>query len=171
MLTRHHALFVILWILIVRLPADAQSKASPPAPPVFSLNLETAKSSVKVGSHVNIGVTLTNQSNHTIMIEHDIGHKGEFQYVVTVLNEDNGEPNKTEYHHALRGEQTANPILIQGSTIELPLEPLKSVVDVIDVSQLYDLNVPGKYVIQVQRTASYSKTVVKSNIITVTVSK
>jgi hypothetical protein len=161
-----NALFFIL--LLIPFTVGAQLKTSAVSP-VFSLHLETAKRAPDFGGHFRIGVTLTNESDHKIRLEHDIGHKGDFYYIVMARREDNSEPNKSEYHRALRGERTANPILIQGSSIEVALEPGKRVVDVIDLSELYDLNLPGKYTFQVQRTDQYSKTVVKSNVITVTV--
>jgi hypothetical protein len=163
-----NALFFIL--LLMPFTVGAQSKTSA-ASPVFSLHLETAKKGVKVGDRVQIGITLTNESDHKITVEHDIGHKGDSYYIVTARREDNSEANKSEYHRALRGERTANPILIQGSSIEIALAPGKSVVDAIDLTELYDLNLPGKYTVQVQRTDPYSKTVVKSNVITVTVTR
>jgi hypothetical protein len=165
---RCHALLFIL--LLIPFAISAQSKTSAVSP-VFSLHLRPEKKSADTDGHLRIGIWLTNESDHKITVEIDTSHKGDFYYQVKARREDGSEPDKSDYHHALRGEPTTNPIIVQDSPFDVNLEPGKSIVDFIDLSELYDLAQPGKYTFQVQRTDPHTNSVVKSNVVTVTVQR
>jgi hypothetical protein len=51
------------------------------------------------------------------------------------------------------------------------LEPGESMVDTLEINDLYDLRTPGKYTVQVERTDSARKNLVKSNLVTLTITQ
>lgn len=140
-----------------------------PMPPTFTLTVRTAKPSVNSGEPVRIGVTLTNVSRNDISVEHDLSNKGEFFYSVTIQAGNGRAPRKTEYNHALHNEPTSTPMIVVSSLFNALVSPGKTIIEMIDLNDLYDLSEPGTYSIQVERTDPLSKTTVHSNKLTIVI--
>jgi hypothetical protein len=144
----------------------------------FSVSISTRPTTVKTGSEVAIKVTITNTSGSKIEIGRSVGqNEGEMNQDLEILDNQGKRTATTSYGRRVKGEGRERgehgeppPPAIIGSDIFFPIEPGKSIEDIIIANKLYDLSQPGKYTIQVTRfDPYYSKTSVKSNIITLTV--
>lgn len=143
--------------------ASQDMKQSPPANALFSLTIETKKSTVKAGSAVWVEVKMENKSDHDLSvyraISGDLDQCG-WVYRVHIRDTKGVEPSQTKF---------AQSVGVGGSGGYIPLRPEKTITDRCNVAKLYDLSRPGKYTIQVERLDEQSKAFVESNTITVTV--
>jgi hypothetical protein len=85
-----------------------------------------------------------------------------------VRDDKGNSPPETKYQRVLRGEEPLTEPWV-ASVATISVDPGKTFSDAMIANKFYDLSKPGKYKIQVQRTDPASKVVVKSNVITVTV--
>jgi len=135
--------------------------------PTFSLSISAAQEVVKSGSAVTVQVVLTNISDHKIGFPWLLGHPA-WNYELNVRDSQGNavQPaprnwvDKDGRHHAR---------IRAGSVTALSLEPGEAMKHEFDVRDFKTLAQPGKYTIQVQRTDDESKSEVKSNTLTVTV--
>jgi hypothetical protein len=148
---------------------EAQSQ-QPPSP-TFSISLHAAQSTAIVGAPVKMDITLTNTSKSVIVVAQDKSRKGDFTYAISVRDAAQKEAPWTDYHRALNGESTTTPMIIVSGGGPHRLEPGESMVDTLEINDLYDLRMPGKYTVQVERTDSASKNLVKSNLVTLTITQ
>jgi hypothetical protein len=147
------------------------AQAQHPPSPTFSITLHAAQSTMRVGDPVRMTITLTNTSKSAIVIAQDKSRKGDFTYAIAVRDAEQKEAPWTDYHRALRGESTTTPMVVISGVGPQSLEPGKSTVDSLDINDLYDLRMPGKYTIQVERADSAGKNLVKSNRVTLTITQ
>ena len=73
---------------------------------------------------------------------------------------------------AIEGKDTwdgKSSLVVAYSAWNAHVKPGATFEDHVDLTSIYDLSQPGKYTVQVQRTDAVSKTLVKSNTVTVTV--
>jgi hypothetical protein len=164
-------------LLFAMLSSSLGKVAAESAKAPYSITISTRQSTVKAGAEVKVGVTLTNTSDHQIYLARSMDRvSGEDHAQVEILSENGNPPPETKYRRFLRGEdhepgshgQPPRPRI--GSDISYRINTGKTLEDVIVVSKLYDLSKPGRYTIQVSRfDQTYSKTWVKSNKITLTV--
>jgi hypothetical protein len=159
--------------------------------PSFSLIISTPKSTVPVGSEVRLDITVTNISDHDVALTWS--SPSELIYGFDIRDSKGRSPAETERLRWVRGKvaKTAS-----GKTVELDSsgkpkergeigEPLFGVPgaaiqgsvykpghghsESIVLNRMYDLSQPGDYTIQLSKKDSATKTVVKSNIVTVTI--
>jgi hypothetical protein len=166
-----------------------------PAQPAFSLRISAEQNVIQAGSELRLTVVATNISDHDISLFRGKGEaEGEFHYMIDVRNDKGIAPSRTKYGNHFLGKdvdepkdsaqaknaetqpagidaspQTFQETVIVSSDVLLPIQPGGTLTDVIIVNKMFDLSQPGKYSIQAQRADPDSKMVVKSNIITVTV--
>ena len=144
--------------------------ASDPQQP-FAITISTAQDVFKSGSEIRLQIILTNTSDHNILLGRAID--GTAPIVAGVLadvhvyGEKGNSPTETKYQRVLRGEEPPDDYLTNGVGTSLP--PGKKSKEAVIVNKFYDLSKLGKYKIQLQWTDPTSKTVVKSNRITVAV--
>jgi|ERR1700688_2050871 len=140
-----------------------QRAQSSPAP--FSLTIVAAETEVKKGSEVRVNLTLTNNSNRGVSLEFA---SSVCDYAVDVRDAIGKLAPDTE----LKRESDCSKHST-GRDIIAPLGPHESQQDTIPVSAFSDMSQPGKYSIQVTWKApkGFGGAVVKSNIITVTVTE
>jgi hypothetical protein len=154
--------------LIATVAAHAQCvETKPGAPPPFSIDLVAEQDSVKTGSPAWVKVTLTNKSDHDIIVFRTIQN-----YQVDVRDETGTLTADTKLGRSRNGHVDSSdlsPQELTGSGACLTIKAGQSLKDKIDVSTLYDLSKPGKYAICVVRFDEESGTDVKSKTITVTV--
>jgi hypothetical protein len=158
-------------VIYVSAPASAQGAKAPQSmKPPFTLNIVPAEPIVKVGSSVFVDATVVNKSNHDISVSSTKDHAG-YEYPIDVWDEKGATAPETKFGRAQNGHETAedaNEITVfdvgHGT-----LNPGKALSDRVNVSLLYDLSHPGKYTIQFKRYDEESKSIVRSNKITVTV--
>ena len=116
-------------------------------------------------------ITLTNTSKSVIVVAQDKSRKGDFTYAVAVRDAERKEAPWTDYHRALKGKSTVTPMVVVSGVMPQSLESGQSMVDRLEINDLYDLRIPGKYTIQVERADSASKSLVKSNLVTLTITE
>ena len=132
----------------------ASALAQDEAKSMFAISIAPSQDATQPGTRVwNVGarifviVTMTNNSNRTL---HLSLIDPAFEYRMTVQDDATGQPvPETEQYRNMKKSQKSH---FQTSRLILvTLKPHASCADTIDVSQLYDLNRPGEYSIQVER--------------------
>jgi hypothetical protein len=140
---------------------------------VISIDANRVQRRVKLGDPVLLKVRMTNVSRHVVSIWIVKG-SGEEQYEVEVRDQNRNLPPDTEYGQKRNGHVHLEMLKVQdlmGSGVCVPLKAGKSMLHAVDVSKLYALNSPGKYFIRVQRADPESFAMLKSNTVSVTVTR
>lgn len=146
-----------------------------PVTPVFSLAISTAKGVVKTGSPIQIDITVKNVSDHGISLStFYIRPNVETSDRVTIVDADGSKSLETELArrslgHSTPEDESRSPTVVTGKLVFLNLKAGQSFTYQLNVNELYDLSVPGKYSIQIERLNDEGNVSVKSNKITVTV--
>ncbi len=158
-------------------PATGAQQASVSAP--FSLNIR-ADDSARLGSSVDVYVVTKNVSTQSIVLrrqEHpqDTGMLGSVFRVDISDSLGNSLPEtalgeSTDQTHQSAPDPAAMASARAAGTL-VSLKPGQDWRNTLRVSDLYDLSKPGLYTIQVRRWDDETKTWVKSNTITVTVTQ
>ena len=139
----------------------------------YSVAISAPIVEVKAGSELKVSIVLTNLTDKELILDLDNGSREEFDYTIHVLGKDGQEPSETRYLRAVKGEDTVDPaskteLIVVGSNGFRAVKPGETLTHTIDLNKLYLLK-PGQYAVQVERFEDESKTHVKSNKITVTV--
>jgi len=171
-MTLNAASRVLLIAVIGPLGTYAQGGQTP-AKDRFSLTLDPSHVEAKIGSELKVSILLKNLTDKYVVMNVENGSQGEFDYTIRLMNKGGQEPSHTKYFRAVRGEDSGDAsetttLVVVGSSGYRGLKPGEGFVKTIDLNKLYLLK-PGKYTVQVERMDDESKTIVKSNIITVTV--
>lgn len=167
---------VAILAMVVTIAASEQlraqaSKSAQSSKPPFSLTI-TADSVVKSGSVICVDATVKNTSDHEISVFSTADHLGN-EYSADVWTDKSTLAPETRLgreinnHTTPEDERTPQIRISSGGSIQL--KPGKTFTDHANVSTMYDLSQPGKYSIQFRKYDDESKTTVKSNKITVTV--
>ncbi len=168
-------------ITVTVLPTPSAASASPreqtPGATPFSLDIST-DASVRRGSAVDIYVVTKNLSTHSIVLRRqenprDVGMLGSV-FRVDISNSAGNSPADTELGQSTNhlGDTPPDPALTAAARAAgtlVSLNPGQDWRNTLRVSDLYDLSKPGQYTIQVRRWDDETKTWVKSNTITITV--
>ena len=146
----------------------------------FSISISTQQETVKVGEAIRLKVLITNTSTHEIRSYRDKSLAGELGGHRLVVEDETGtRPRMTRYHYYVRGQDIpadwvgdhdrgpGGITMSGGYAIIAPGQTAYP--ESILVSDLYDLRQPGKYFIHVERDDEESKTILKSNTLTITV--
>jgi hypothetical protein len=157
----------------VQTAAAQCSKLTDGIPPVSSLTVRAVRDVTPAGSPVLVDATLTNNSNHSISVWRE--KQGSYRVFVTDERGVRPPDRRLGYRNG-RFDVTLVPPekvaeVLSGSGACVTVKPGETQTEGIEVSKLYDLSKPGKYTIQVERGDPESTVIVKSNAITVTVSK
>ena len=144
-----------------------QSGSAQGANPTFSLSITATQDVIKARSAITVKVVLTNISDHKIGFLWFRGDAGGDDLLN--VRDSQGNPVRPAPRTWV-GEDGRHYARIRhhGAFYDY-LEPGQAEKGELDVSKSYILTQPGKYMIQVQRTDDESKSVVKSNTVTVTV--
>jgi hypothetical protein len=124
----------------------------------FSLTIATRQDAVRAGSEVTLETFLTNTSNHVV----------EFDFAVTKLDLQVRDSRGNLVPLTKDGQELQKQFGARGGNL-VPVQPGKTERGDILLDRVYDLSQPGTYTIQVHRLDETSKTVVKSNTITLIV--
>lgn len=157
----------------VVLTVSYASRASGPQQP-FTIAISTAQNVFKSGSEIALQLVLTNTSRDSIQIGQAIDGTSPIvagRLVEVYVHDEKSDPApETKYQRALRGEGPPSDLPVT-SGIGSSLSPGKNSGKglVIILNKFYDLREPGKYKIELQWADPTSKTIVKSNTTTVTV--
>ncbi len=156
------------------IPSNKITITVEPADQPFSIAISTATPVIKVGSELRVAIKLTNTTDHTITSERTVSSQtAEFSYSIEVFDSSGKSPPETAYflcYHFIGGDATHVCARI-ASFIQFPLKPGESLDDEALITNLYDLHIPGKYLIQVSRSDfdNPNSKAIKSNILAVTV--
>lgn len=162
-------LYAVLGVVFVL--ADAAFGRSPR--PSFSLTVSLPRSTVKSGSDMEVDVTTKNISHKDIEVGKVVG-TAEANYEIEVTDSRGKPAVPTRYERMLRG---GPPATDHHSSMIGSLSPGQTMQEHFYANQLFELDKPGKYTIQVSTTVYVGKTavedatkvVVKANIVTLTV--
>jgi hypothetical protein len=130
----------------------------------FSLTISTPSDSVKTGDQVRLDITITNTSDQDIQVV--ITHPEIFYDIDVHHNGDSA--RETDYGHRVHNRHTI-PFGTVSPVVSGPLKPGDKVQEHYVLNDLYDFSDVGKYTVQVQQKDPKTKTFIKSNTITVTV--
>ena len=136
----------------------------------FSVTISPEELTVKAGSPVWVVATIENKSNHDVRVYRAISSdmdQGGWVYTVDVRDNKGVASPETRFYRIVQDRDPDVTMKKSGGSTKL--KPGETMTDRVNVSKLYDLNQPGKYTIQFQRLDPETKTFVKSNEITVTV--
>jgi len=143
--------------------------------PAFKITLSTENDTVASGKPVQVKVTVTNVSEKRLtLVRNAVRDRGGFDYKFEVRNQEKDSPvPETRLHRAIKGRDDAafrtSETPVSGSLVFSDMKPGQSITDTVDLSRLYDLAAPGKYVIRARRVDRQSGETVKSTPITITV--
>ena len=147
---------------------------SPAVKETIALTLSASEDMVKTGSPITVTVALKNVSDHEILYwRENTSDAGGSEYKVDVWDDKSFTARETKFGLALKGRSDSTSLTpdtpVDSSGGWLTLKPGEGLTDKLNVSKLYDLSQPGKYSIQIRRFDEETKSFVKSNKITVTV--
>lgn len=146
--------------------------------PRFSISVSVEPEIVEAGSEVWVKATLTNKAKATTFA--DLTDKAKDKIILYVHSQYLAELDFPVYMYDAEGNLAAlkgygrtvikheNPPLVDPN-VPLTLRPQDSFTGVIELSKLYDLTIPGKYTVQVQIFDDFTKGVVKSNTVALTI--
>lgn len=150
--------------------------AAPGSKPAFSVTLSAPDKPLKSGAELRLQVTIKNTSDHDVTFLTSGGAVPEddgYRYKVEVLDAH----TRPAPPSALVTEMRSGKKVVDtySRNIGRKLKPGEALVDLIDVTKLYDLSQPGIYTISVTRPLQpwqgLGKGAVRSNAIAVTVVK
>lgn len=145
------------------LDPDVASRQARRTRPNFSLEIRALQNEVQPGSKILVDVTIKNTLDEEIAMTsfHELGLRE------LIILDSEGKPALTKLGQDIA---SGKEFLVGGHSKLFFVQPGKPEKEIITVrSDLYDLNRAGKYTLQVQRLDSVTKTWVKSNVITVSV--
>jgi len=147
-------IFGFATMLVFAVPAHAGESA-------FSLVVSTPESTVKAGTDLKAAVTMTNTSDHDIFYRADPSGTL-LPFAFDVRDSEGKVVSETSKGLSAHGKNMA-----AGSYLGVPIHPGESIHRERVLNKEFDLEKPGKYTVQATRESG--STVVKSNIITITV--
>jgi dipeptidyl aminopeptidase/acylaminoacyl peptidase len=141
--------------------SDAQANAAGAS---FSIAISAVEDEVQVRSDARVSITLKNLSDHQIFFGHRPGRDTpEYSFRVEVRNAAGHVVEETAYgREAMQRQESQSP------TVDY-LQPGGTVVETAHLTKLVNLSRPGRYTVRVYRKDAESKTVVRSNEITLNV--
>lgn len=141
------------------------------APQPFVISIRTVHGTFKPGAEIMVGVSLVNMSDKDVLIGTCAPKADVDGLRIDVADAQGKTAPETEILRWLRGEPVTKPTELMVTTTPPcgAVPPKRFINDGFILNRFYDLSNPGKYTIQVQRMDPDSKVLVKSNIITVTI--
>jgi hypothetical protein len=143
-------------------PSNAAVEAS--ATPVFSISVAPPAGPIRLGSPINVVVTMTNISGGHIDLASDRGPQSKYKAFTFLLTKNGKEVKTTFFYRKITGRKRPDdPSEVEhGGSIVLsyPAGPIIRVTA--DLNKLYQVTEPGVYTLVVSRFDVYSKTMVRS---------
>lgn len=144
-------------VLLVGAGQIAQAQNAPstsPDQPAYSLTIRTKQSEVKAGKPINVDVTLTNITpDKTLSIPIDRGENIGLTYDFRVDDSQGAEAPSTPYLRALKNNRKPDDpdvqIIFDVRVWTVP--PGKSMTNRMDITRLFEIDVPGTYTVWVER--------------------
>lgn len=145
----------------------------PEGQPAISLTLSANPQQIKLGESTRLEVSLKNISGSEIFVPKDIGESDNSSYDVFAVDDKGVEAPSTPYYRYLHGKRLPTDPHVYygtGSRNAEQVEPGGTLRSQINLARLRLLDHVGTYTIWVERFDDISKSRVKSNTVTVTVS-
>jgi hypothetical protein len=132
----------------------------------YSLTISLTEKTVQIGSQITVKTTLTNTSKSVVTF---FDANTNCDYLTEVRDDKHNLAPETDYKRKLQCGEGRDT----GANKLVTLKPLESQMDEIIIRQLYDLDQPGDYTIQVTRMFPKHAGIrgVSSNLLRVTVTK
>ena len=166
-------LFATLILLLVpccfgQASPNGETQDASKADPVYSITVAPPADPIRLGSPINVTVTVTNISSKEIYLASDRGPNTKYKDFTYLLMKNGREVETTWFHRKITGRNRPDdpPEVEAGSSITLPHAPGTIFVMTIDLKRLYEITVPGVYTLEVSRFDEYSKTTVRSKNLT-----
>ena len=146
--------------------------------PSITIRISTQADEVALGSEIKIDIAVTNVSAQEISLPADKSDKAELcGFRVVLLGDAPSNIKMTKYHWELTGrrapkEKVLNPdenIVIEDSVGPVQMEPGRTIDYYSKLNDLYHVNTPGVYKVQVEKADPVTNAVVKSNVLVLTV--
>jgi len=152
-------------------PPNATTGKPTTSNPVFSITIDPPASPIRLGSPINVTVTMTNIGGEEIYLASDKGPKAKYMGLTFLLMKSGREIETTVLHRKISGRQRPDdPEEVEhGSSIVLSYPPGTIFARTIDLKQLYQITQPGLYTLDVSRFDDYSKTIVRSKTLTLNI--
>jgi hypothetical protein len=162
---KHILLSIALLLLVVSAVSQPQ-KTEP-----LTLTISSESPEFKVGSPIIVNVTLENISDKPTTTLYSVGQgQAELIYDVDVLDGYGRRVARTDYGHALRGEASSH--MIMSSFLRKEIKAHEQLTDTVDLTKIYDLNVPGTYLVQLtKKHRSKGGAKISSNALKITVER
>jgi hypothetical protein len=156
----------------------------------FTVALAAKQTTVHAGSEIRLSALLTNVSNHVIWVDVDKYRAAELEGYLVEVRDGQGRIQRTSRYYWSLGQLGGGRVPPwvpsgteqdysggpyegsgEGSWLRINLQPGETNEALVDVGKLYAPLEPGKYSVQVQRVDKESKVAVKSNVVTLEVTK
>ncbi len=137
----------------------------------FSLTIKAEQSQVRSGSALWVDATIKNKTDRTLSMVKALSEnmdQGGWVYKVDVRDVNGALAPETKFGSRIEGQQSQK-YGTNSSGIVFPLKSGGTIKNRVNINKLYDLTYPGRYTIQFRDFDPETKTFVKSNPITVTV--
>lgn len=162
-------LFVVTLIICGGL-LTAQSKTAPIAIAIEAVQ----KNPIKLGVEIRVSITVTNTSKENVVLLTTPGPGGRHAglwYDVVVRNTNGSSVTKTRFKRILDREDQKGHVF--GSSIATTLAPGESVKEEATLGDMYELTIPGTYLVRVDRPFPDANPAskIKSNQISITLER
>jgi hypothetical protein len=172
--------FMKYWLFPILCVVGPTILSSADAP--FSITITTPMDVFKAGAEIRANIVFKNTSDRVISLPRSPAEdRGEIFCDIEMRNADGKVVPETKYYRALNGKSNVEteskpnakfePVTFHGSIVVFDLKPGETLKDGLILNKLFDLTVPGKYSIRVQRRDDATKSLVTSNTATVTISE
>ena len=133
----------------------------------FSISIATAQTSFGAGKDIPIDISVNNISDHQIPIFVSPGESGiALAFEITVFDETGSRVTETVEGKNAHGK-TNVPRTISGGTVMIPVGGnYKSTTH---INKIFDLTKSGTYTVEVQKLDKTNKVLIKSNVLTITI--
>ena len=163
-------LFVAFTLITPGASLQAQSKTAPIAIAIEAVE----KNPIRLGTDIRISITVTNTSKEKVVLLTTPGrtHAG-IWYDVVVRNTNGSSVTKTRIKRILDGDGEEEKGHVLGSLIATTLAPGESVKEEATLGDMYELTMPGTYLVRVDRPFPDANPAskIKSNQISITLER
>jgi hypothetical protein len=146
---------------------SAASGHSKTVDPGYSITVAPPADPIRLGSPINVTVTVKNISDKEIYWESEFSDTA-YQAFTTLLTKDGSAVETTFFGRKVRGKQRPGdpPEAQHGSSILSSVAPGKSFTLTLDLKRLYEITDPGLYILDVSRMRDDDVTIVRAKTLT-----
>ena len=118
----------------------------------LALSIATSQHSVPLGSEIHVSAVLTNKSDHKIQLtKMSAAGAQNFEYKVNVHLIDQSRTVNRAFSERVRRNEETQKKTFTGSIMFIDIGPGETHRDEISISNRYQIDKPGRYIIQVER--------------------